>query len=338
MVKRRSFQVLAAIVDAPGAAPRIGQVDSLRRESGQTLIEVLAAPLNPLDLLIASGSFHSARHETAYTPGSECVGIVVESDRWDAGALVYAEVHASPTTPGALASYVVVSDADILPLPTGVDPVQAAAIGNSGTAAFLPLVEVAGLASGDTVLILGATGAVGQLAVQIAHLRGAARVVGVGRDSSALDGLAALGADAVVQLRADESTESLAERIRDAAGPVDVILDGLYSQPLEAALQSCTMHARVINVGHSAGPTATIPAGVLRGKQISLSGFAGLHTALTDKQAALEWLWGELAAGRLRVPVSTLPLEDLPTAWEAQATSPHAKHVVVPHPNESDYT
>ena len=328
--------MLAAIVDAPGAQPRVGDVHLPPRQSGQTLLEVLAAPLNPLDLLIASGSFHSARHESAYVPGSECVGMVIESDAFDIGALVYAESHASPTSPGSLSMHVVVRDSDILPLPTGVDPIQAAAIGNSGVAAYLPLVEVAKLSPGDVVLVLGATGAVGQLAVQIAHLRGASRVIGVGRDPEVLAGLSALGADAVVELRSGEHTDSLAERIRGAAGPVDVIIDTLYSQPLEAALQTCARHARVVNVGHSAGPTATIAAGLLRGKQITVSGFAGLHTLLSDKRTALEWLWGELAAGRIRVPVTTLPLEDLPTAWSAQATSPHAKHVVVPRPNERE--
>ncbi|MDP9026705.1 MAG: zinc-binding alcohol dehydrogenase family protein [Actinomycetota bacterium] len=328
--------MLAAIVDAPGASPRVGDVDSPKRASGSTLLEVVAAPLNPLDLLIASGAFHSARHESAYVPGSECVGRVLESDSFEVGSLVYAESHASPTSPGSLSTHVVVPDADILSLPDGIDPIQAAAIGNSGVAAFLPLVDVARLSPGDVVLVLGATGSVGQLAVQIAHLRGASRVVGVGRDTEVLAGLAALGADAVVELRAGEDTDSLAERIRAATGPVDVVIDTLYSQPLEAALQTCAMHARVVNVGHSAGPTATIPAGLLRGKQIAVSGFAGLHTPLRDKQVALEWLWAELAAGRIHVPVTTLPLEDLPTAWSAQAMSPHAKHVVVPRPNESE--
>lgn len=328
--------MLAAIVDAPGDPPRIGDVDSPKRETGSTLLVVVAAPLNPLDLLIASGAFHSARHESAYVPGSECVGRVLESDSFEVGSLVYAESHASPTSPGSLSTHVVVPDADILSLPDGIDPIQAAAIGNSGVAAFLPLVDVARLSPGDVVLVLGATGSVGQLAVQIAHLRGAARVVGVGRDPEVLAGLAARGADAVVELRAGEDTDSLAERILGAAGPVDVVIDTLYSQPLEAALQTCAMHARVVNVGHSAGPTATIPAGLLRGKQVAVTGFAGLHTPLRDKHVALDWLWAELAAGRIHVPVTTLPLEDLPTAWGAQAMSPHAKHVVVPRPNESE--
>jgi NADPH:quinone reductase-like Zn-dependent oxidoreductase len=326
--------IRAAIIDAPGAQPRLGAVALPPRTPGTTVVAVTAAPLNPLDLLIASGTFHSARHEAPYVPGSECVGAVLDSGRYPTGALVYAECHAAPATPGCFATQVLIADEDLLPLPGGLDPVLAAAVGNSGTAAFMPLVEDAGLRPGETVLVLGATGAVGQLAVQVAHLSGAGRVVGVARDGVALGRLAALGADAVVELRAGEGIEELAARLLAAAGPVDVVLDGLYGVPLEAALRACAPRARVVNIGNAAGPTAQVPAGLLRGKQLTLSGFAGLHTPLRDKQPALTWLWAALARGELRVEVRTFPLAELPEAWRAQAVSPHAKCVILPEPAE----
>jgi NADPH2:quinone reductase len=322
--------VRAAIIDAPGAEPRLGSVELPPRTPGTTLIAVTAAPLNPLDLLIASGTFHSGRPRCPYVPGSECVGTVLESDRYRPGSLVYAECHASPASPGAFATQVLVADEDVLPVPDGLDPVRAAAVGNSGVAAFMPLVEEAGLRPGETVLVLGATGAVGQLAVQVAHRRGAARVIGVARDRAALDRLPALGADAVVDLRADESDEELAARLLAAAGLVDVVLDGLYGMPLEAALRVCAPRARVINIGNSAGATVQVPAGLLRGKQLTLSGFAGLHTPLRDKRAALAWLWTALACGELEIEVRTFPLEGSVAAWRAQAVSPHAKCVILP--------
>ena len=322
--------VHAAIVDGPGAAPRLGAVLLPTRSSGSTTVAVAAAPVNPLDLLIASGTFHSARHQSPYVPGSECVGVVLESDRHAPGSWVYAECHASPAHPGAFAEQVLVDDDDILPLPTGLDPVRAAAVGNSGTAAYLPLMEVAGLRAGETVLVLGATGAVGQLAVQIARQSGAGRVVGVGRDHTALKRLALLGVDSVVQLRADEGEDGLADRLQAAAGSVDVVVDALYGAPLEAALRVCAPRARVVNVGHSAGATVRIPAGLLRGRQLSLFGFAGLHTPLEDKRAALIWLWTALGQGRLQVDVHTFPLAQVAGAWAAQATSPHGKVVLVP--------
>ncbi len=171
--------------------------------------------------------------------------------------MVYAECHASPAAPGPLASHVLVADDDLLPLPVGTDPVLGAAVGNSGTAAFMPLVDLAGLRRGETVLVLGATGAVGQLAVQIAHARGAGRVVGVARDRAALEQLLTLGADAVVALDPDESPESLGRRLAEAAGPVSVVLDSLFGVPLEAALRACGPRARVVNIGNPAGADAS---------------------------------------------------------------------------------
>lgn len=323
-------RALAGIVNAPGAEPLVGWLELPSRAPGTTSLQVIAAPLNPLDLLIASGTFHSVRHESPYVPGSECVGVVIASDQFARGALVYAECHASPARPGSFATQVLVDDENIIVLPDDLDPIQAAAIGNSGVAAYMPLVETAGMKPGDTVLILGATGVVGQIAVQIAQVMGAARVVGVGRDRAVLEHLKSLGADAVVELRAGEAAAELTGRLRDVAGAVDVILDCLYGMPLEAALQVCASHARVVNIGHSAGAAASIPAGVLRGKQLALFGFAGLHTPLKAKQPALSWLWAALQKGSLRVNVKTVSLEELPEAWRGQATSPHAKYVVLP--------
>lgn len=323
------IDVRAAIVDAPGAQPRLGSVVLPARTPDSTLVNVVAAPLNPLDLAIASGTFHSARHEAPYVPGSECVGTVLYSDRYPRGSLLYAECHASPSHPGSFAAQVLAADKDMLPLPDGLDPVLAAAVGNSGTAAYLPLIDNAELSAGETVLVLGATGAVGQLAIQIARRHGAARVVGVARNRAALERLRSLGAHAVVELRADEGTDELAARLLAASGLVDVVLDGLYGVPLEAALRVCAQRARVVNIGNPTGAIAQIPAGLLRGKQLTLSGFAGLHTSLRDKTPALTWLWSALANGELHLDVRTFSLDELPQAWRSQATSPHAKSVLV---------
>jgi 2-polyprenyl-6-methoxyphenol hydroxylase-like FAD-dependent oxidoreductase/NADPH:quinone reductase-like Zn-dependent oxidoreductase len=330
-------RVAAAVIDAPGADPRVQMVTMPERPAGHTLLQVVAAPLNPLDLLIASGRVPSVRHEQAYVPGIECVGTVLASERFAAGTLVYAECHASPLTPGACSTHVVVPDADVLPLPPGVDAVDAAAVGNAGTAAFMPLVETAGLRDGETVLVLGATGAVGGLAVQIARRCGAARVVGVGRDPVALDRLAVLGADAVVALRPGESEAALGDRLSAATGMADIVLDGLYGIPLQAALHACAPRARVVNIGNLAGSAVQLPAGLLRGQQLTVTGFAGLLTPLQDKRRALTWLWDELAQGDLQVEVRTFSLTDLPAAWAAQADSPHAKCVILPQLRSQDH-
>src|SRR5260370_16255399 len=122
----------------------------------------------------------------------------------------------------------------------------------------MPLVEIARIRPGDNVLILGATGAVGQIAVQIAKAKGAARVVGVGRDRAVLEHLKSLGADAVVELRAGEEAVELTDQLRDVARPVNVILDGLYGIALEASLPVYASQARVGYIWHSASGNAAI--------------------------------------------------------------------------------
>jgi NADPH:quinone reductase-like Zn-dependent oxidoreductase len=323
-------RVVAAIIDGPGASPHLGRVGLPALTPGHSVLRVLAAPLNPLDLLIASGTFHSARHDQPYVPGSECVGVVVRSQRHAPGTRVYAQCQAGPDRPGSLATHLVVQDDEMVALPHGLDAVTAAAVGNSGVAAYVPLIETAGLQAGETVLILGATGAVGQLAVQIARSRGAAKVVGVGRNQSALDRLLRLGADAVVALLPGESEDDLAARLSDVAGPVDVLLDGLFGMPLQAALKGCAPHGRVVNIGNPSGSTVVLSAGLLRSKQLTLSGFAGLHMSMKAKEGALGWLWRQIIDAAIEVDVRASALRDIAATWSVQQSSPHAKCVVIP--------
>jgi NADPH2:quinone reductase len=325
-----SLRVPAAVISSPGAEPHIADVEMSPRIAGTTLVRVLAAPINPLDLAIASGAMPAARHERPYVPGIECTGTVVESDRYSAGTPVYVDRHPSPTAPGCLATHVLAADEDLLPIPIGVDPVRAAAVGNAGIAAFLPLVDRAALRPGEAVLVLGATGAVGQLAVQVAREHGAGRIVGVGRDLTALDLVRDLGAHSVIALRPDDDEESLAARLGADVPAVDVVLDALYALPLQAALRVCAPSARVVNIGNAAGPSAHLSAGLLRSRQLTLSGFATYTTSLARKRPALEWLWDALARDALHIDVRTYSLDDLPKAWQAQRSSPHVKCVVVP--------
>lgn len=325
-----SDAVMAAVIVGPGVEPRVGRIALPPRKHGTSLVSVLAAPLNPLDLLIASGNFHSVRHETAYTPGSECVGVVLESDRFPAGTRVYGVSRPSPNTPGTFAARTLMTDEDLLELPGEIDPVVAAAVGNSGIAAYLPLIEDAGLRAGDNVLILGATGAVGQIAIQLARRKGAGRIVAVARNGQALQRLLSLGADDIVEIRTGESAADLAARMRMACKSVDVVLDALFGVPLEAALEVCAPRARVVNIGNMAGEVAAIPAGLLRGRQITISGFAGIHISLQAKRAGLKWLWEAIARDELNLPVTTYPLAQFATAWQDQQASPYGKCVIVP--------
>jgi NADPH2:quinone reductase len=260
----------------------------------------------------------------------ECVGEVLESARLPVGTLVYAEVRSSPATPGTFATEVVVADHAMIPVCGRPDPRAAVGVGNAGVAAFIPLIEQACLRENETVLVLGATGVVGQLAVQIAKAHGAARVVGVGRDEAALQRVRSLGADDTVRLEPGETADDLTPRLQAALadGGPNVVLDAIYGVALEAALRICAAHARIVNIGQFGGRTIELPAELLRARQLTISGFASFLTPLPAKQRALEWAWAALDSGRLDLKVVEYALDDLPLAWAAQATSPHAKNVI----------
>lgn len=321
--------IRAAVIDYPGASPRVVEVAAAARPVGRTRVRVLAAAINPLDIGMASGAA-AVRHETAYVPGIECAGVVIESEGYQIGDLVYAQCHASPDNPGCLATQVVVSDDDVIRLPDGIDPERAVAVGNCGVAAYLPLIDVGALKQGESVLILGATGAVGTLGVQIARQHGAEHVVAVGRNSAGLRRAMDLGADAVVELRQGDTEDALADRLAAASPQINVVLDGLFGMPLQAALRVCAPGARVVNIGNPAGPAISLHGNVLRARQLTVTGFAGYYTPLSQKRVALEWLWAQLVRDQLAIETRTWPLSELPQAWQEQQAPLHSRTIIVP--------
>ncbi|MEU9737465.1 zinc-binding alcohol dehydrogenase family protein [Streptomyces sp. NPDC048002] len=269
------------------------------------------------------------RHEQPYVPGIECTGIVEASDHHTPGTLVYAECHPSPAEPGCFADLMVARDTDVLRLPEGVDPVEAVAVGNSGATAYLALVGAGGLHEGDRVLVLGATGTLGQVAVQIARSMGAHSIVAVGRNAETLALTGEFGANATIRVTGTETEAELRERFTASGAPFDLVLDGMYGIPLQAALHVCAPGAHVVNIANPAGATAVLNAGLLRSGQLTITAFASYRTPLADKRAALEWLWKGLAAERITVRVRTVPLDALPQEW-GQERHPGVKTVVLP--------
>jgi len=318
----------AAIVDHPGAVPRIGSIVLSDRRPGTTLVRIRAASINPIDKGIAAGMVPGLRHEQPYVPGMECVGEVVSSDSFEPGRLVFGEAHASPTSPGTLADFAALDDASLLPVPDGLDPALAVGVANTGIAAFLPLVDLANVGEGDVVLVLGATGSVGRLAVQIARDRGASHIIAVGRDSASLEVLATLGAATTIELAAGDDADSLAARLSEAPPPT-VVLDALYGFGFTAALRVCAPKARVVNIGNALDATAAVPAGILRLRQVTVMGFASVLTPVASKSHALAWIWERLLDGRMRFSVTPRALDEIVEAWTAPYES-GVKHVLIP--------
>lgn len=313
----------AAVVKELGAPPEVDAIDEPVRGKGQALLEVLAAPLNPVDLSIASGSFYGGSPDTPYVPGVEGVGRVIESDSLDPGALAYFQ----PSS-GSLSERAVAEETTVFELPSDADPVVAACLGVAGLAAWLPLERLAKLQEGERVLVLGATGAVGQIGVQAAKLLGAGTVVAAGRNAEALERARELGADATVDLTAHEDIP--AAIVEAAGGPIDVTLDPVWGQPAGAAAEASAFDGRLVNVGQSASPEATFTSSAVRGKRLAILGHANQTVPPEVRRDAYLRMLDHMAAGRLRVDYAELALEHVAEAWKRQAASPHEKLVLVP--------
>src|SRR6186997_1103020 len=212
----------AAQIHEVGKLPVVGDTDA---PSGDDVIEVLAAPINPIDLAVSRGILATGHPPLPYVPGCEAVGRTAD------GRVVWIFGGAfGRTANGGMAEHASAGDAFAIDVPDGADLAVAAGLGIAGLAGWLPFAWRAPLEGGERVLVLGATGSVGLVAVQAAKLLGAARVVAVGRDEERLEKAAALGADATVQLGA---ADDLVAAFRDSSGGEGptYVFDALWGEP-----------------------------------------------------------------------------------------------------------
>jgi len=312
--------VRAAILHEYGVPPEPGEFRDPEPGDGQEVVEVLAAGLNPVDVSIASGTFYGGRPPLPCVVGREGVGRRIGGER------VYFDGSAPPF--GSFAQRAPIDPQDAIPLPEGLDEALAVCFGIAGLAAWLGLEWRGGLRQGETVLVLGASGVVGRVAVQAARLLGATRVVAAARSREGLEQAVELGADATVQIGAvDDLAGALAEA---AGGGVDVILDPVWGEPAAAALQAANRGGRLVQIGQSAGPEALISSAAVRGRVLEILGHTNFAAPREIKRAAYERMAAHAAAGELRLDVERVPLEDVADAWARQQASPHRKLVIVP--------
>jgi NADPH:quinone reductase-like Zn-dependent oxidoreductase len=300
-------------------APRYDEYDDPTAGAGQAVVEVAAAGLNPIDLARARGGSYLGAPELPSVPGMEGVGTLD-------GRRVYFLEAVQPF--GSMGERCLVDPAQAIAVPDGVDDATGVALGIAGLAAWLALEWRARVAAGETVLVLGATGTVGLIAVQAARLLGAGRVVAAGRDADGLRRATEAGADAVVHLG---ETDDLAGAFREAAGDrLDVVVDPLWGEPAVAALQAGTEGVRLVQIGQSAGAEATLPSAAIRGKLASILGHTNLRVPFDVLSAAYGALAEHAAAGRISVETEVLPLAEVQAAWERQTSGPGRKLVLTP--------
>lgn len=285
---------------------------------GQGLVTVTAAGVHHFDLLKASG------YPT--TPPLPCVLGTDGVGRTEDGRRVFFRANVEPY--GSWAQRTVVREEDLLEIAADVDDRMAAALANTGLAAWLALSWSARLRPGESVLVLGATGAVGSVAVQAAKAQGAGYVIAADRNPERLAKARDRGADATVLLTGDDPTPAFQE----AAGPhgIDVIIDPLWGEPALAAMRAASKYARHIEIGDSAAPMISLPAPVLRLKALQIIGFASFNAPLEVQREAYLQLTEHSARGDIAVEVIPVPLADVASAWERQKNGAPAKLVLTP--------
>jgi len=314
----------AAQVTEIGAAPRPVDVTPPSPEGGQALIAVSHATLNPVELRVASGQMPGA--VAPYIPGLEGVGTVVDSTNLPAGTRVRFENDLPGFgKDGAIRELAVAEEQALVELPSSVDAGTAAAIGVVGVTAELAF-RRAGIRSGERVAVLGATGGVGQMAVQLAAVHGAGSIVAVGRHRPTLEWLESNGASAIVDL---DDQSPLADALVEAAGgPVDVVVDPLWGAPAMAAIAALADEGRLVTVGNTAGTDAQLPLHAMRKARSSVTGLSSGWTPLPEKLDAYRFVVEQLSAETLNVNLEVEPLDSIASAWSRQEQYPHTKIVV----------
>lgn len=301
----------AAVLEAAGQPPQVRDFDEPTRD----VVQVSLAGCNPVDLALASGQLGDP--DVPAVVGREGVGYTID------GARVYFNSPKSPF--GSWAELAQFDPDRTFEVPDTVGDDLAVALGIAGLAAWLPLTRHADVSAGQSVLILGATGVVGSIAVQAARILGAGRVVGAGRSEQGLARALELGADAVVQLGGDDDAGALRAEVRNG---YDVVVDMVYGEPFLAALEATAVGATLVTVGQGAGGAPEVPLATLMGRT-HIGHNNNLLPSRMMRQGYRE-LVSLAEEKRLTVDTTRYRLADAEKAWQAQADGPHVKIGITP--------
>lgn len=313
----------AALVTAFDKPPSFGSFAPPLASPADVLVTVKAVAISPIVRLAASGALYTGAGKFPFIPGVDGVGHLVDHP----SSRVY---FAFPTAPyGSLADTVSIPRSHVISVPDGLSDVDAAALANPAMSSWTALTRRTQLKGGETVLINGATGAAGRLAVQVAKHLGAGRIIATGRNAQRLEETRALGADELILL--DGSKEEMVGRFKaviHSKGGVDVILDYLWGASAEQLMAACInagsrtepgRRIRFINIGSSSGPTVTTASIPFRSSRLELLG-SGLGSEPDTEllKSIGEALQAAQQAG-FKVDTWTAPLEEVEKAWTSKA-------------------
>ena len=296
---------------------------SASRES-ELLVDVLATALHPRVVSQANGSHYTSTDELPLVPGIDGVGR-------DANGMLHYFLLPD-TAMGSMSEQTVIDVRRSIVLPEGTDPVAVAAAMNPAMSSWVALRQRVNFALGQNVLVLGATGNAGALAVQIAKRFGANKIIAAGRDQTKLAGLKQLGATETVLL--DGTPEDIAERLGTASVDVDVVIDYLWGETTTAAMIALVTHRdddsrplTWIEIGSVTGPTAEIPSAALRACRLSIVGSGQGSVSAREFLAELPELALQISGGAFQVDTVEVPLREVEAAWADSQTT--AKRIVL---------
>ncbi|MEU5700329.1 quinone oxidoreductase family protein [Streptomyces aurantiacus] len=297
----------AAVITAYDAPPVYREhPEPVEAGEGQMIVEVLAAGLHHLTRAKANGSHYSSTGEFPLVPGVD--GVVRDAS----GKLRY--VVLDDTNLGTFAERTVIDPRRSVVLPDGVDPVEIAAAMNPAMSSWVALRRRIEFKEGQRVLVLGATGNAGRMAVQIAKRFGAAQVIAAGRNATRLKELPALGADEVITF----------DQVGRAAD-VDVVIDYVWGEPsAQAMIPMLTARAdrgaplTWIQIGSVAGALAPIPSSALRASQLQIIGSGIGSVSPREFIAELPALASAVREGALHIRARRVPLAEISQAWTAE--------------------
>jgi NADPH:quinone reductase-like Zn-dependent oxidoreductase len=319
----------AAVLHQTGTTPTYGDFADPIANADEQVLTVTAASIKNLDKMRAKGTHYDTYPSLPAIVGVDGVGILPDGTR----------VYTSSRT-GMMAEKAIVSSKMMVPLPQKLDDVTAAAIANPAVSAWLSLAWKGALQKGGSVLILGATGITGKLAVQLAKHLGAARIVAIGRNPEALEALKTLGADVVISLNQPEDELMEAIRAEIQKVPFDIVLDYLWGKPAELVLGLLTGHdlnsaghlTRYVQVGEMAGSEINLKAATLRSSLIEMSGVGGgsITKEIMQKLPTeiLPQIFELAAEGIISIETEVVALKDVEQAWEKNESG--KRIVVVP--------
>ncbi|CBL43797.1 Zinc-containing alcohol dehydrogenase superfamily protein [gamma proteobacterium HdN1] len=305
----------AAVLHAYGQIPQYDDLPKPQPQAGQVLIKLEAASIKQLDKLKASGKHYTRYDHFPVAVGVDGVGRLVSSGE---------RVYAMGLT-GMLADYALVNPEDCAPVPEAIDAALAAVLPNALLGSDAALLYRADFQPGQTLLIHGATGVSGRMAVQAARLRGAHKIIVTGRNAESLNYLRCLGADACISLL--DTPEQIVAQLSEIQqqSPLDVVLDYLWGEPtlwlLQALNRHCPKPVRIITIGQMAGADISLPSGLLRSKPISLSG-SGLGSISSQQlrdynQKQLGFMFEQAIQEKITADYRCYRLDAVEQAWQA---------------------